>query len=159
MIYKAKYSFNLHDTEITHTFISCEQLFLIFNDASNSDHTASNGGMIYECECDRIWKETVVVFKGHDVDIYVEGRRKITKRATSRRRLETRISRMQVQGVSATQTCSVLRHNKLKHPPTPKFSAVDDIRYVSHFGIDYMNTRFLALFNSFLGSLCITSHC
>jgi len=113
--------------------------------------------MIYDCEFDMIWKETIVVFKGHDIDIYVEERRKTTKRVTSRRRLETRISRMQVQGVSATQTRSVLRHNKLKHPP--KFPAVDDIRYVSHSVVDYVSTRFLALFSSFLGSLCITSQC
>jgi len=112
--------------------------------------------MIYEFEFDRIWKETVVVFKGHDIDIYVEGLRKTTKRVTNRRRLETRISNVQVQGVSATQTRSVFRHNKLNHPP--KFSADDDIRHVYRSGIDYMNTRLLALFSSFLLSLCITSH-
>jgi hypothetical protein len=32
--------------------------------------------MMYELEFDMIWKETVVVFKGHDMDIYVEGPRK-----------------------------------------------------------------------------------
>jgi len=64
-----KYSFNLHDTEFTHKFTSCEQFSVMFYDASNSDRTASNGAMIYECEFDRIWKETVIVFKGHDIDI------------------------------------------------------------------------------------------
>jgi hypothetical protein len=37
--------------------------------------------MIYECEFDRIWKETVVVFQGYDIDIYLEGPRKTGKGA------------------------------------------------------------------------------
>ena len=34
--------------------------------------------MIYECEFDWILKETVEVFKGHDIDVYLEGPRKAT---------------------------------------------------------------------------------
>ena len=125
------------------------KFFVIVYKASIADHTASNGSMIYECEFYRIWKETVVVFKGHNINIYMEEPRKTTKRVTIRRRLETRISRVQVQGVSATQTRSVLRHNKVKHPP--KFSAVDDVRHVPHSGVDYMNTRFFSIVHFFPG--------